>query len=100
MDIKKLLEEKYLKYFKKKDISSTDPLFAEFLIDIYDASEVAYEDTSSKEVLKSIMNKYGYEENFYAHINDVIEKIDELNELEKFTLLLFSSGRNILIYEL
>lgn len=91
------LSNKYLDYFNNQTI---DNHLEELLSDVDTvANLLGSEFRPPIEILKEVMEKFGYKESFYEHIIDIKDYYSSLSPIELFTLLYFCTCRNIFIFD-
>ena len=100
-DFAALTNEKFIYYFNNNTVFSIeDSEMKDFLCVMSSISESVQFPTSPMEIARAIFEKASLSGNFTENIVSVVhsDKIDALNSVEVFTLLWFSSCRNIFIY--
>lgn len=100
-DFAALTNEKFIYYFNNNTVFSIeDREMNDFLCVMSSISESVQFPTSPMEIARAIFEKASLSGNFNENILSVVhsDKIDALNSLEVFTLLWFSSCRNIFTY--
>ena len=100
-DFAALTNEKFIYYFNNNTVFSIeDREMNDFLCVMSSISESVQFPTSPMEIARAIFEKASLGGNFNENILSVVhsDKIDALNSVEVFTLLWFSSCRNIFTY--